>query len=56
VVISASELAGLEDFLELLRNADESAAMEEGIADVAAGRLHDEDDILADLRRRRDDA
>jgi len=56
VVISASELAGLEDSLELLRNADETAAVDEGIADVEAGRLHDEADIVADVRRRRDDA
>ncbi|WP_285659439.1 type II toxin-antitoxin system prevent-host-death family antitoxin [Actinomycetospora sp. NBRC 106375] len=56
VVISAAELAGLEDSLELLRDAEETAAVDEGIADVEAGRLHDEDDILGDLRRRRDDA
>ena len=56
MVVSAAELAGLEDSLELLRNADEAAAVDEGIADVEAGRLDDEDDVLADLRRRRDEA
>lgn len=55
VVISASELAGLEDTLELLRNPDDAAAVDEGIADLVAGRVHDEDDVLADLRRRRRD-
>jgi len=58
VVISAAELADLEDSLELRRDADEAAAVDEGIADADAdaGRLHDEDDVLADLRRRRGDA
>ena len=34
VVISAAELAGLEDTLEMLRNPDEAAAVDEGIADA----------------------
>ena len=55
VVISAEELAGLEDTVELLREPAEAAAVDEGIADVNAGRLHDEDQILADLQRRRDE-
>ena len=55
VVISAAELAGLEDTLEMLRNPEEAAAVDEGIADADDGGLHDEDDVLADLRRRRDD-
>ena len=48
-------LAGLEDTLEMLRNPEEAAAVDEGIADADDGGLHDEDDVLADLRRRRDD-
>lgn len=53
VVISAQELAGLEDTVELLRNPSEAAAVDEGVADIDEGRVHDQDDILADLRRRR---
>ena len=56
VVISAKELAGLEDTVDLLRNPVEAAAVDDGIADVEAGRLHDQDDILADLQRRRDES
>ena len=56
VVISAEELAGLEDTLEMLRDPGEAAAVDEGIEDVTSGRLHDQDDVLADLRRRRGDA
>lgn len=53
VVISAEELAGLEDTLELLRDRPEAAAVDEGIAEIAEGRTYDQDDVLADLRRRR---
>ena len=54
VVISAEELAGLEDTVELLRDPAEAAAVDEGIADIDVGWLHDDDEVLADLRRRRD--
>jgi antitoxin YefM len=53
VMISAEELAGLEDTVELLRDPDEASAVDNGIAEIAAGRTFDQDDILADLRRRR---
>lgn len=53
VVISAEELAGLEDTVELLRNPSEAAAVDEGIAEIAEGRTYDQEEILADLRRRR---
>lgn len=53
VMISAEELAGLEDTLELLRDPAEAAAVDEGIAEIAEGHSYDQEDILADLRRRR---
>ena len=56
VMISAEDLAGLEDTVDLLRTPVRAAAVDEGITDVEAGRLHDQDDILADLQRRRDDS
>lgn len=54
VVVSAEELAGLEDTVELLEDPVRVGAVDEGIADTNAGRLHDEDVVLADLRLRRD--
>lgn len=53
VVISAEDLTGLEDTVELLREPAEAATVDEGIADIDARRLHDGDEILADLHRRR---
>ncbi len=53
VVISAAELAGLEDTLEMLRNPDEASAVDQGIADIDTGRTYDQDDVLADLNLRR---
>lgn len=49
VVISAAELAGLEDTLEMLRNPDEASAVDQGIADIDTGRTYDQDDVLAGL-------
>lgn len=55
-MISVEELTGLEDTVEMLRDPEEATAVDEGIEDVTSGRLHDQDDVLADLRRRRDGA
>jgi len=53
VLIDAAELAGLEETVELLNDPEEAAALDEGIADVEAGRVVDGPEVLARFRARR---
>jgi prevent-host-death family protein len=45
VLISADELASLEETIEVLRTPDFSVAIRQGLADAAAGRFVDNDEI-----------
>lgn len=53
VLIDARELSGLEDTIALLNSPEDAAALDEGIADIEAGRVVDPETVLADLARRR---
>lgn len=50
VLVSPDDLASMEETIALLSDAAELAAVADGEADARAGRVHDLDDVLADLR------
>lgn len=50
VIVSPDDLASMEETIELLSDPAELAAVAEGESDIAAGRVHDLVDVLAELR------
>lgn len=52
-LMSAGDLAALEETVAILSDPDALAGLIEGTADLAAGRVHDLDDVVAAFTRRR---
>lgn len=50
VIVSPDDLASMEETIELLSDPAELAAVAEGESDIAAGRVHDLANVLAELR------
>lgn len=50
VIVSPDDLASMEETIALLSDPTELAAVAEGESDIAAGRVHDPADFLAELR------
>lgn len=52
VLISSDDLAALEETVDLLTTSDAPAAIAEGLADLAAGRVADNDALLSRYARK----